>query len=80
MLIFGQKIASDSSKQKKRWHMKKKFLVALYIVMCTSAALAQGGDSERVPSIPEIDAMIVPAVLALVGGGILVLRARLRSK
>jgi|WetSurMetagenome_2_1015567.scaffolds.fasta_scaffold137053_1 hypothetical protein len=55
--------------------MKKAFFVVLCIMVCSISALAL---PQR--PVPEIDGSSLPAVIALVSGGILMLRARFRSK
>ena len=55
--------------------MKKVFFAAFSIAVFSLAAMASVG----APA-PEIDASSVPAVVALVSGGILMLRSKFRSK
>jgi hypothetical protein len=53
--------------------MKKMLFVGFCILVCSIAATAR-------VDVPEIDAGSLSTVLALVGGGILMLRAKSRSK
>jgi len=57
--------------------MKKLLSVGFCILVCALCAFANGEEQGR---IPEIDAGSLSAVLALVSGGILMLRAKSRSK
>jgi len=55
--------------------MKKVLFAGFSIVVCSMTAIASVGARA-----PEIDASSVPAVIALVSGGILMLRSKFRSK
>ena len=55
--------------------MRKMLFVGFCILVCSVAAYAPPG-----AGVPEIDAGSLSAVLALVSGGILMLRAKSRSK
>ena len=55
--------------------MRKLALAALCVIACAASASAQGA-----APVPEIDGGSLAAALALVGGGIFMLRARSRSK
>jgi len=55
--------------------MKKALFVGALILVCSASSFAVA-----VPQVPEIDASSVPTVLALVSGGILLLRSKFRSK
>ena len=52
--------------------MRKMLYVGFCIMVCSTVAYAS--------VVPEIDAGSLPAVLALAGGGLLLLRSRSRSK
>jgi hypothetical protein len=54
--------------------MRKILLAGLCIIACSASAFAVA------VSVPEIDASSLPAALALLGGGILIIRTRFGSK
>ena len=54
--------------------MRKMLFVGFCIAVCSVAAYAAPA------RVPEIDAGSLSAILALVGGGVLMLRAKSRSK
>lgn len=56
--------------------MKKALFVGALVLICSASSMAVVAP----PRVPEIDASSIPTVLALVSGGLLLLRSKFRSK
>lgn len=73
---MANKLLSKKKLNMEELIMKKAFFVGALILVSSVSALATVGP----PPVPEIDASSIPTILALVSGGMLLLRSKFRSK